>query len=164
MMSAAPFDPRFPERKRPAHAVPCDYFGRSTIIFLSACTKARRPALANALVHRCLLRVWRDADRWLVGRYMVMPDHIHLFCAPGTIPPQPLEGWVRYWKSQVSRNLGCGEGQLWQTDFWDVQLRGGESYGLKWEYVRNNPVRAGLVAKSDAWPFQGEIHPLRWRE
>jgi putative transposase len=42
---------------------------------------------------------WANAKSWLVGRYVVMPDHIHLFCAPATIPPGPLEQWVRYWKN-----------------------------------------------------------------
>ena len=35
-----------------------------------------------------------------------------------------------------------------------------ESYSQKWEYVKENPVRAGLAEKSDDWPFQGEIESL----
>jgi hypothetical protein len=27
----------------------------------------------------------------------------------------------------------------------------------KWEYVRNNPVRAKLVRHAVAWPYAGEI-------
>jgi hypothetical protein len=34
---------------------------------------------------------------------------------------------------------------------------GAESYSLKWDYVRMNPVRAGLVAKSEDWLYQGEV-------
>ncbi|MFB3881745.1 MAG: hypothetical protein ACE149_10800 [Armatimonadota bacterium] len=41
-------------------------------------------------------------------------------------------------------------------------LRSGESYGQKWEYVRMNPVRAGLVANPDDWPYQGEIVQIDW--
>jgi putative transposase len=41
-------------------------------------------------------------------------------------------------------------------------MRSSESYSQKWEYVRNNPVRAGLVAEPEAWPFQGEIAELRF--
>jgi hypothetical protein len=36
-------------------------------------------------------------------------------------------------------------------------LRSEESYAQKWNYVRDNPVRAGLVEKTDDWPHAGEI-------
>ena len=32
--------------------------------------------------------------------------------------------------------------------FFDHVLRNGESYGEKWKYVRENPVRAGLVQRA----------------
>ena len=53
---------------------------------------------------------------------------------------------------------------LFQRDCWDRQLRTGESYKQKWEYVRNNPVRKGLVANADEWPYQGELNVLAWHE
>ena len=34
---------------------------------------------------------------------------------------------------------------IWQRHFWDTQLRRGESYDQKWDYVMQNPVRAGLA-------------------
>ena len=33
---------------------------------------------------------------------------------------------------------------IWQKSFIDHILRSDESYGNKWEYVRQNPERAGL--------------------
>jgi len=74
-----------------------------------------------------------------------------------------MKPWVRYWKSLTTRNLASvGEGELWQRDFWDTQLRGEESYDAKWEYVRCNPVRHGLVQYVTEWPYQGEMHVLNW--
>lgn len=118
--------------------------------------------LANPAMHDCLRAAWRMADHWLVGRYVIMPDHVHLFCAPGTFPPSALRVWVSYWKARSAKmtELGC---DLWQQNFWDTQLRRHESYGAKWEYVRDNPVRAGLVGSAEIWPFQGEMNELRWR-
>ena len=46
---------------------------------------------------------------------------------------------------------------LWQRGFFDHVLRSEESYGQKWNYVRDNPIRAGLVANADGWPYAGEI-------
>jgi hypothetical protein len=36
-------------------------------------------------------------------------------------------------------------------------LRPAENYAEKWNYVRENPVRAGLVKNANDWPYQGEI-------
>jgi hypothetical protein len=41
--------------------------------------------------------------------------------------------------------------------FFDHLIRLRESYSEKWEYVRQNPVRAGLVSKYEGWPWQGEF-------
>jgi hypothetical protein len=46
---------------------------------------------------------------------------------------------------------------LWQRGFFDHVLRSEESYGQKWNYVRDNPVRGGLVEKTEDWPYAGEV-------
>ena len=108
---------------------------------------------------------WRSADHWRVGKYVIMPDHIHFFCAPGIVEYPSLKQWIKFWKTLVSQKWPRpNEQPVWQDDFWDTQLRHGESYSEKWEYVRNNPVRAGLVTTPEAWPFQGEVNILRWTE
>jgi putative transposase len=112
-------------------------------------------------MHALLRDTWRAADRWLVGRYVVMPDHVHLFCAPNQYPPLSLRTWVSFWKAMVARRSNLGAA-LWQQNFWDTQLRRHESYALKWEYVRQNPVRAGLATRPEDWPYQGELNELRW--
>lgn len=146
-------------RGRPVHQPVHSPDNRSIIIFLTVCTKDRRPTLASAEMQHALRTAWNSATHWMVGRYVIMPDHIHLFCTPGTYPPTPLANWVSYWKRLVvfSQAASC-----WQKNFWDTQLRHHESYAQKWDYVRNNPVRADLVADPEAWPYQGELNILRW--
>ena len=51
-------------------------------------------------------------------------------------------------------------GAVWQGEFFDHVLRSSESYSQKWGYVKENPVRADLVKKSDEWPWQGEVESL----
>ena len=50
---------------------------------------------------------------------------------------------------------------MWQREFFDHVLRSSESYSEKWNYVRENPVRAGLAASADEWPYLGTIEELR---
>jgi len=52
----------------------------------------------------------------------------------------------------------------WQKGFFDHILRSGEAYSQKWDYVRENPVRAGLVTDWREWPFLGEVFDLEFRD
>lgn len=148
-----------PDRRRPAHGVRIRST-QPTIVFLTVCTKDRQPWLATAQNHDLLRETWLAATAWRVGRYVLMPDHLHLFAAPGE-PALLLEKWVRYWKSQFTKKHG-ESGQRWQTGHWDRRLRSGESYATKWEYVRENPVRHGLVRRAEDWPFWGTVSDLEW--
>ena len=150
---------RLPDRKSLSHEVH-RIAGQSTIVFVTVCTLGRHPWLASARVHDLLVQHWGDARAWLVGRYVILPDHIHLFAAPGEID-LPLDNWVRYWKSLFSRSYNEPSCR-WESRFWDTRLRRGEDYDAKWEYVRNNPVRHGLVAAADDWPYQGDLNTLPW--
>jgi putative transposase len=154
-----------PERRLPAHFPPVAFHNRSTIIFVTVCTEKRKHILAREDVHQLLLSVWQAADTWSVGRYVLMPDHVHLFCTPSRVEPVPLAKWVHFWKSHVSsRWPRPAEQPLWQKSFWDTQLRRGESYENKWAYVVQNPVRHGLVERAEDWPYRGELNVLEWHD
>ena len=88
-----------------------------------------------------------------------MPDHIHLFAAFSPASPD-LSFWVKGLKAVVARHLKTQDlnPPYWQERFFDHVLRSEESYAQKWVYVRDNPVRAGLVANWADWPYQGEIN------
>ena len=111
-------------------------------------------------MHAILRSAWLEADAWAVGSYVLMPDHLHLFCAPRNDDVE-LTRWVQYWKALSTRCWGHPR-TLWQRDFWDTQLRSATSYGEKLDYVRWNPVRRGLVKHPDAWPYLGEMNDLPW--
>ena len=153
-----------PNRKRPIHLPSVDKANRPTIIFVTACTKDRKPILARRECVATILEAWKEANQWLVGRYAIMPDHVHFFCSP-TWDATRLSLWMRFWKSRVSREWPFPEDQpIWQQNFWDRQLRSLESYSEKWSYVRNNPVRHGLVKNADEWPWQGEMCSFEWND
>jgi hypothetical protein len=68
---------------------------------------------------------------------------------------------VTFWKRCLRRRLKTNE-PLFQTHCFHHRLRQNESYSEKWDYVRMNPVRAGLVADPDQWPYQGVLNELDW--
>ena len=253
--------PQLPQRRHPSrNSVMTHLDNRAIMLYVTVVTGKRNAILADKAVQDCIVAAWKAAADWLVGRYVIMPDHIHFFCAPATYPPPDFHRWMKQWKAQVSRSfpiglraggvhgrvalvatgtpadtlhgrvalVATGNGAdaahgrvalvatgtpvdtlhgrvalvatgtdadaaatsaalpptddavatsaalpnvplsrplpLFQRDCWDRQLRTGESYAQKWEYVRNNPVRKGLVAHADEWPYQGQVNVLEWHE
>jgi REP element-mobilizing transposase RayT len=154
-----------PGRRSLPHLPSRDPVNQSIIQYVSLNVDKRRPLLAHADTAAVLLAAWARADYWRVGRYVIMPDHLHLFCGPATIPPTPLRQWMLYWRAEATRHWPRpDEKPIWQKDFFDRQFRRGESYDQKWLYVWQNPVRAGLVTRPEDWPYQGELNVLRWDE
>ena len=153
--------PELPQRQRPAQCSPVFRFNRSTILYVTICTKDRRKILANDIVHQALLKAFTKADHWLVGLYVIMPDHIHLFCAPATQESLNVRKWAEYVKSLISKQVGWGTDH-WLYNCWDTQIRNGLNHNEKWDYVYHNPVRAGLVEQPEDWPYLGIVNDLVW--
>jgi putative transposase len=86
-----------------------------------------------------------------------MPDHVHLFvCGDEQFDPGR---WVAALKQTLTKANGWSREscQIWQEGFFDHILRSDESMNAKWEYIVQNPVRAGLVKREEDWFYQGEI-------
>ena len=137
------------------------------IYFVTTCVLGRRALLANETAAKILREQFAEAPRrygWRVGRYVIMPDHVHFFCAPGDLRQaaslSTFVGGVKMWSSCSILAATGHSSPLWQREFFDHLLRSDESYRGKWSYVRENPVRAELVETAEAWPFAGEVDAL----
>ena len=134
------------------------------IYFITTCTLERRRILASNDVAMLLVQEWSNAhDRYglAIGRYVIMPDHVHFFCR-AELAAKQLPTFMQKWKQWTSKRIGreiavavIGDpgakqsGTVWQGEFFDYVLRSSESYSQKWQYVKEKPVRAELVEKSD---------------
>ena len=167
-MREIPF--REPGRRTPAKGVHASLNGPNWV-FLTVCTEKRERWLAQTPVQKALHDIWQQtATAWLVSDYLLMPDHLHLFCAPHDLK-FTIERWLGFWKDQLAKKLKGQSGAAappyqaigkFQAGGFHHRLRDGESYSQKWQYVRENPVRAGLVAQPEDWPYFGRVHEIRW--
>ncbi len=166
-------------------------FTRHPLYFVTANTADRKPILANDKVHEdfrkfCETGLMRGV---FVGKYVLMPDHLHLFVAlverrrsqsaatdgetvaavydrrPSDRRLSLLSEWMKSLKNSLSKTLrGMNiPAPHWQKGFFDHVMRSEESYSEKWLYVAENPVRKCLVPRPEDWPYQGEIYPLEAR-
>ena len=88
-----------------------------------------------------------------------MPDHVHLLLTPLRDADGDLYSLVEILQGikgasahSVNRALGRS-GPVWQDESFDHVLRSEESLQQKLEYIRQNPVRSGLVKRPEhyAW-------------
>jgi putative transposase len=140
------------------------------IYFVTFNTHRRKPILANAEVHAAFVDYCTRAEEFRigVGRYVIMPDHVHLFVCFGPACSVKLNDWIKGLKRALdpvlltqnfepARFPGQKLASFWQPGFNDHVLRSDESYSAKWDYVFRNPARAGLVNCAEDWPYAGEI-------
>jgi len=132
------------------------------LYFVTFNTHKRRRLLANSGVHNALVNYAHEGEARGIGfgRYVIMPDHVHVFVR-GNLDFS-LRQWVRILKRVLSNEVSAPP-RHWQQGFFDHLIRHSESYAEKWEYLRQNPVRAGLVQNADEWPWQGEVVRLEAR-
>jgi putative transposase len=131
------------------------------MVWLTVCTKDRIAWLTQAPVMSALHKVWAlEARAWLVGDYLLMPDHLHLFCAPADLR-FTIERWIAFWKDRFSKRFP-NQTWTWQRGGFHYRVRSAEDLHEKWVYMMENPVRKGLVARIEDWPWRGHVFDLHW--
>jgi REP element-mobilizing transposase RayT len=84
---------------------------------------------------------------------LAMPDHLHgIVTFPSKFQPRKS---ISDWKRWLAGRLHI----QWQDGYFDHRLRSIESACEKADYIRMNPIRAGLVAAPSEWPYMRD-----WRE
>ena len=138
------------------HRLDLIYF-RSPLYFVTFCTR-NRTRIPSLDLAQCAIENYGRLGTLnfdvAIGRYVIMPDHVHLFVRGGD-RHFVLSKWVGGLKRAMS--VAMVKHRLWQPGFFDHVLRTSESYAEKWTYVRDNPLRAGLVDDPANWAYQGEI-------
>lgn len=88
--------------------------------------------------------------------YWLMPTHLHVLINPGSRSLIDFIGEFKKKTSDLARETR-GIPQLWQRSFFDHRLRSHESAAEQYDYIRANPVRAGLVTNPNDWPWTGSV-------
>jgi REP element-mobilizing transposase RayT len=158
-MAESADDKKLPQRQNPSPGVHI-HIGRSNFVLLTVTAQKRRPWVANEEVQRLLQETWLESTAWVVGDYLLMPDHLHCMCAPYDLHFS-MERWISYWKRMFARKHKRSEWKF-QSRGWHHRLRNGESYSEKWLYVQENPIRKNLCKRIEDWRFKGKVFDLIW--
>jgi REP element-mobilizing transposase RayT len=93
-----------------------------------------------------------DGTRYRLEAWCVMPNHVHAVFTPvgGHTLAKVLHSWKSFTAHDINKKLGRS-GHLWQTESYDHLIRDNADLMHHVFYVRENPVKAGLVD----WPWVG---------
>ncbi len=93
----------------------------------------------------------------VVPAYCYMPDHQHLVLT-GMDDRADLWRAVTAYKQKAGYWLSQNRPPVkWQKDFFDHVIRTNENLGTQVRYVLDNPVRKGLVARWQDYPYSGSL-------
>ena len=132
----------------PAHITP-DPEGNVFFITIG-CAERGTVQLTKDPVWKSLLEtlLFRESNGEIHVRLLLaMPDHLHgLFVFSGS---KPMKETIRNFKTWMTKKHQI----KWERGFFEHRIRSWESGFQKGEYIRNNPVRAGLVSHRDDWKY-----------
>jgi putative transposase len=94
----------------------------------------------------------------------VMPDHVHLLVQPWAKSQKEcwsLSSITHSLKSYTSKQIAkIGQasrpshiGTVWEDESWDHIIINSQEFEYTWQYIRENPVKAGLSATPEAYAF-----------
>ena len=128
-------------------------------LFVSFCKLIHEPlppAARDQVLRHC---IYEDGRSILLHAAVVMPEHVHLLLTPLRDAegwPVPLSEILKRIKGVSARSVNQllkSEGPVWQEESFDHVLRSDESLEEKLEYIRQNPVRRGLVKTPEEYPW-----------
>jgi REP-associated tyrosine transposase len=97
---------------------------------------------------------YRDAGEFDLHEYVVMPNHVHLLLSVSH--EKQLSRVIQLIKGGFSHSLreaGIVFPAVWQQRYHDRRVRDGNEFAEFSRYIRQNPVRKGLVDDAEDYPY-----------
>jgi REP element-mobilizing transposase RayT len=93
---------------------------------------------------------------WLVHAFTVMPNHVHVLLRNVAGKNHQLNehlGAFKGYTAHEANRILQRTGAFWMDENFDHWCRTDEKVKAAVEYIRQNPVKAGLVSRPEEWPW-----------
>jgi putative transposase len=147
-------------------------FKQAGLVFVTTSIRNWLPIFSNEdCAKTALLQLSETAKHYqfsIVG-YVIMPTHIHALIGLQDIAflPQFMRSFkslssrkIRnivetndYLRNYLTKLLNNDQFMLWQSRYDDLLITSEKQFGIKIEYIHNNPVKAKLVSQADNYLF-----------
>jgi REP element-mobilizing transposase RayT len=111
-----------------------------------------RPDVADMVIEAISFR--ERTGKWSMLAYVLMPNHLHLFfrLVDGRLT-KTMIGFKRWTGREAADLLDRSGERFWQREWFDHWSRSALQDERIVEYIRQNPVKAGLVDDYRNWPY-----------
>ena len=123
--------------------------------FVTASTFQKRQLLQSDRMRQLFLDVllhYRQQQKYLLHDFVLMPDHFHLLITPIVTLERSLQLIKGGFSFRANRELGFMH-EIWQPSYYDRRARDAEEFFAFREYIRQNPVKKGLVASAEEYEY-----------
>ena len=98
-----------------------------------------------------------DGERYRLIAWCVMPNHVHVLIETmGHSLSDIMHSWKSFTAHKANKILGKS-GLFWMPDYFDRFIRDERHFAATVEYIRQNPVKAGLVDEPEEWLWSGWV-------
>ncbi|MEG4496102.1 transposase [Microcoleus sp. F10-C6] len=121
------------------------------------------PAARQVVLNACK---FFDRQRYQIFCLVVMPDHVHMLMQPLAKSDNKfwsLSSILHSMKSYSSKQIPKVMkhiGTVWQDERHDHIVRDEREFQVFWEYIRQNPVKAGLSVTPEEYPFFWQMYEV----
>lgn len=132
--------------------------------FITACAHMQQNLFQRDQVAELMVATflkYRDAGEFELHEYVVMPNHIHLLIS--IADEQKLGRVIQLIKGGFSHSLrqnGIVFRAVWEQRYYDRRVRDAHEFAEFSRYIRQNPVRKGLVERAEAYPYASARKPM----
>ena len=142
--------------------IPPDWVDTNATYFITINCKQRGKAqlTADDMPQKIFdsVQFYHDSHRWWPEIFLLMPDHLHALISFSWDQKKGINTVLSSWKRFIARKYGIE----WQIDYFDHRIRNESDHEDKWDYIRQNPVRKGLVESYNLWPHVWKPDGIGW--
>ena len=121
------------------------------------------PAARQVVLNACK---FFDGQRYQIFCLVVMPDHVHMLIQP--LAKFDNKVWslssilhsIKSYSSKQIPKVMNHIGTVWQDERHDHIVRDEREFQVFWEYIRQNPVKAGLSITPEEYPFFWQMYEV----
>ena len=132
------------------------YFGRYDALLDGATTGPTwLQVSAVAQVVETAVRRYHEQAAYHLQCFCLMPNHVHLLVTTPELGP-PLARTLQHLKGYTAQKANAvlgRSGKFWHRESYDHIVRNATELARITSYVLENPVKAGLVAEWQQWPY-----------
>ena len=132
-------------------------YSKDRPVHVTVCTENKERILGSEVNARIvaneLLKTAKDLG-FNILCYCLMPDHLHVIVSPGE-STLSLSKFLNIFKGRTTAIFRERKDlkKIWQRSAFDHVIRTEENLKGIIEYIRNNPVRKGIVENADDYPY-----------